>query len=275
MVQFKTALNASTLSPFKLSVIEQLKVAAGAGYDGIELWIKDIENYLQGGGTVKQLKRYVADTGISIVNAITFFIWSDVDDIIRKEGLRQAEREMSILGELGCPAVAAPPSGNVKEVSLETMAVHFAELTKLARRIGVEPYLEFWGRAKKLSKLSEAVYVSMESGIPDAKILLDPFHMYIGGSCVEDLNYINRQHIGIVHVNDYPESPDKDQITDQDRVFPGEGIAPSKKIAGFLNQIGYSGYVSLELFIESYGNQTPMTVAAYGLEKVKKSYILV
>lgn len=272
MPDFKTALNASTLFPFQLDVIEQVSVAAEAGYDGIELWVKDIESYLDNGGTIQKLRNAAENHGISVVNAIAFFKWSDEDDEIRKQGLKQAEREMSWLAELGCGAVAAPPCGNVRDVSLETIAVHFAELVELGRRIGVEPYLEFWGRAEKLSRLSEAIYIAIESEIRDAKILLDPFHMYTGGSNVDDLSYLTREHIGIVHVNDYPVSPSREHIADRDRVFPGDGIAPTQKIADYLNHCGYRGYVSLELFIEDFGSQTPLMVARHGLEKITESY---
>ncbi len=73
MFPFKTALNASTLFPFSLDVREQVRIAAEAGYEGIELWVKDVDAYLAGGGTVNQLKRYISDTGIAVVNAIAFF----------------------------------------------------------------------------------------------------------------------------------------------------------------------------------------------------------
>jgi hypothetical protein len=42
MHPFKPVLNASTLFPFNLNVVQQIEVAAHAGYYGIELWVKDI-----------------------------------------------------------------------------------------------------------------------------------------------------------------------------------------------------------------------------------------
>jgi ribosomal-protein-alanine N-acetyltransferase len=39
---FQAALNTSTLQPFKLSVPEQVHVAAAAGFAGIELWVNDM-----------------------------------------------------------------------------------------------------------------------------------------------------------------------------------------------------------------------------------------
>src|SRR5215207_3453092 len=126
LFRFKTALNASTLFPFELDVRQQIRVAAEAGFEGIELWVKDIEAFVENGGSLHELKSYIADMGIAVVNAIAFFPWADTDNATRERGLAQAEREMRMLAELGCAAVAAPPYGNVAGSSLEAIAGHFA-----------------------------------------------------------------------------------------------------------------------------------------------------
>ncbi|MEN9935643.1 MAG: xylose isomerase [Chloroflexota bacterium] len=272
MFPFKAALNASTLFPFGLDVRAQARVAAEAGFEGIELWTKDIDAHLERGGSARELGRELADTGLTVANAIAFFPWADADDAVRERGFAQAEREMRVLAEIGCVAVAAPPFGDVAGVSLEAMAAHFARLAELGRRIGVEPYLEFWGRARRLSRLSEALFVAAESGLPDARLLLDPFHMYTGGTPLSALAYVGGANIGIVHVNDYPADPPRETVTDQQRVLPGEGVADTRGLARLLDRAGYRGFLSLELFVESYGDATPLDVARRGLEAVRAAY---
>lgn len=273
MTHSKFALNTSTLMPFELPIIEQINVTAEAGYDGIELWMKDIENYVYSGGTIEELKAALNESNITLVNAIAFFKWTDQDEKVRIKGLEQAKKEMNWLAELGCKAVAAPPTGAVKNISLKTIGAHFAELSKIAEQIGITPYLEFWGHAAKLSTLSEAVYVAMESHLPNVKLLLDPFHMYKGGSHFESLSYVKGENIGIFHVNDYPATPSREKITDQARVLPGDGIAPTKQIVKDLKHIGYQGYFSLEIFPESYSqDETPLEVAKRGLVKMREFY---
>ncbi|CAM3383031.1 sugar phosphate isomerase/epimerase family protein [Marinicrinis lubricantis] len=274
MFPFQTALNASTLFPFQLDVKEQIRIAAEAGYEGIELWVRDIEAFLAGGGTVQELSKYISDTGISLVNAIAFFKWADADKEERKNGFEQAKREMEMLAQLGCDAVAAPPFGNVEGVTLEEMADCFAELAAIAHGIGIQPYLEFWGRAKQLSTLKDAIQVAKLSGVPDAAILADPFHMYTGGSRVADFKQLDGIRIGIVHANDYPSAPPQDVIADKDRVFPGDGVAPLTELTQLLYEQDYRGYLSLELFITDYGTQSPLDVALHGLERMKTAFTL-
>jgi len=149
MFPFKAALNASTLFPFKLDVIQQVKTAAQAGYEGIELWMRDIDTYLENGGTTQSLKKALDDANVEFINAIAFFTWADADPAKRNEAFLQAEKEMRILASLGCKLIAAPPFGDVETVSLEEMASYFDQLVLMGREIGVEPILEFWGKAKK------------------------------------------------------------------------------------------------------------------------------
>jgi 2-keto-myo-inositol isomerase len=270
MFPFKTALNTSTLFPFALDIKQQVKVVAEAGYEGIELWVKDILIYLETGGTIANLKDFVTGSGISIVDVIAFYRWADADDLVREQALAQAERELVILANLGCLAVAAPPAGNVENVSLETMAGYFVQLVNIARRIGVEPYLEFWGMTKPLCRLSSALFIAMESGLTDVKILLDHCHMHIGGSKLNGLKYLKGANIGIVHVDDYCEGSSEN--TDEGRVFPGEGILPTHDLAKLLYSSGYRGYLSLELFIKDYGKENALEVARRGLNAIKLAY---
>jgi 2-keto-myo-inositol isomerase len=274
MFPFKTALNASTLFPFELDITQQVEVAAAAGYQGLEIWMKDLEAYLAAGGSLAGLHQQFADAGINAVNTIAFAAWADADAEVRKQGLIQAEREMQILAELGCTAIAAPPFGAVEANSLEAIAEHYAGLATIGQRIGVEPILEFWGRAKRLSQLSEAVYVAIRSGVPNARLLLDPFHMYIGGSDIAGVGYLQGHAIGMVHVNDYPSQPAREIITDAERVFPGEGIAPSQQFARLLHAAGYAGYLSLELFLGDYVSASALEVARRGLAAMYAAYSL-
>lgn len=272
MSKFQVALNASTLFPYRLQLPDQIRIAAEAGYEGIEIWVRDIAAYIEQGGKLSELKQIVEDTGIELANAIAFWTWADLDRQERAYGLELAVRESEWLAELGCPCAAAPPYGQVEGIALDQIAESYYELVHRVRPLGVEPVLEFWGRAKALSRLDEAIYIAAKSGVSNAKLLIDPFHMYTGGSPIEDLSRISGHQIGIVHVNDYPSEPPRETIQDRDRLFPGEGIFRHGEFSSLLAGIGYSGFLSLELFIPDFGERTALEVAKYGLEAVRKSY---
>ena len=50
---------------------------------------------------------------------------------------------------------------------------------------------------------------------------------------------------------------------------------PAAPLARLLARIGYRGYLSLELFIETFGDTPALEVAKRGLDSIKRAYTLV
>ena len=168
---FVFTLNTSTLRPFALSVPDQIRVAAGAGYKGIELWLRDVVAYADAGGNLADLKAIAEDVGVRVINGIAMSRWTDVNPEIRAAELEQARAEMDVLARLGCPAIAAPPAGNVRGLTIETLGANFAALLSLGESMGVEPVLEFWSHAAVVRTISDAIKVLDAAGAgapPDA-----------------------------------------------------------------------------------------------------------
>ena len=102
------------------------------------------------------------------------------------------------------------------------------------------------------------------------QLLADVYHMYKGSGHHFGFEHFGAGRLGLIHVNDYPEIPGRDIITDADRVYPGDGWAPWDQIVASLNTIGYHGMLSLELFNQAYWDQGPKRTAREGIEKLKK-----
>jgi sugar phosphate isomerase/epimerase len=117
--------------------------------------------------------------------------------------------------------------------------------------------------------LSELLFVAIESGHPDACLLPDIYHLYKGGSDFASLRLVNGRSIHVLHMNDYPAKPDRPSITDADRVYPGDGVAPLTSVLRDLYDIGFRGMLSLEVFNRDYWKQEAIAVARIGLEKMK------
>jgi sugar phosphate isomerase/epimerase len=73
----------------------------------------------------------------------------------------------------------------------------------------------------------------------------------------------------VFHFNDYPADPPRAKISDADRVFPGDGVAPLGALLNDLSAGGFQVTLSLELFNRKLWSQDPLTVAKTGLEKLK------
>ncbi len=273
--QFRYCLNTSTLQePWAkkrpLTIEQEVDFAAKAGYDGVELWLNEIDECDKRGG-LKDLAKRLRDGGLTVEDGIGFAQWIVDDDAARAKALEQAKRDMDLLAQLGCKHLAAPPAGktNERDADLAKLAARYRALCDLGDTMGVEPQLELWGFSKTLSRIGEVAYVAAESGHPKAGILLDVYHIYKGGSDFNGLKLLNGGSIHVFHMNDYPDTPARDKIGDQHRVYPGDGIAPLDQFFRDLLAIGFRGALSVELFNRGYWKQEPLEVAKTALAKTK------
>jgi 2-keto-myo-inositol isomerase len=266
------ALNMSTIRGQKLSVPDQVELAAAAGYDGIEPWISELRQYQQGGGSLDDLRKRIADRGLKVPSAIGFAEWIVNDDQRRAVGLENAKKDMELVRAIGGTHIAAPPAGATKadsNITLPQAAERYHTLLEIGEKQGVIPELELWGPSATLSKLSEALFVAAEAHHPQACLLLDVYHLYKGGSGYSGLKLLSGDVLPCLHFNDYEASPPRESIRDSDRIYPGDGIAPLTQIVRDLTANGFNGYLSLELFNQSYWKEEAAAVARIGLKKMK------
>ena len=268
----KYCLNTSTIRGQGeiLPIVEQLAVAQKAGFDAIEFWLRDIEKYTAEGGKLPDLRKRVADAGLTVESSIAFSNWIVDDEGARKKGLEQARKDMDTVTAIGGIRIAAPPAGATDSgpLNLDQAGDRYRALLEIGKVAGCIAQLEVWGFSKNLSRLSEVLYVAAAAQHPDACVLPDIYHLYKGGSTFNDLNLLSGKRIHVFHMNDYPDIT-KDKINDADRVYPGEGIAPVSKILSTVFASGFDGVLSIELFNKTYWQQDPNLVAAKGLASMK------
>ncbi|MFL5339166.1 MAG: sugar phosphate isomerase/epimerase family protein [Gemmataceae bacterium] len=268
---FDYCLNTSTIRGQNLSIVQEVEIAAAAGYRCIEPWINELDKFVQSGGSLKDLGKRIADAGLRVESSIGFAEWIVDDETRRKKGLEEAKRSMDVVQQIGGKRLAAPPFGATDrtDIPLPRIAERYRALLELGDTMAVVPQAELWGHSKTLSKLSEATFVAVETGHPKACILPDVYHLHKGGSDFHGVKLLGRATMFNFHMNDYPAVPPRQQITDAHRVYPGDGVAPLKELLRDLIQIGYAGILSLELFNRDYWKQDAMLVAKTGLEKMK------
>jgi 2-keto-myo-inositol isomerase len=270
---FGYCLNTSTIRGQNLPLAEEIDIASKAGFSAIEPWIGEIEQHVKKGGTLKDLAKHIADAGLTVESAIGFAEWIVDDDARRSKGLEQAKRDMDLVAQIGGKRIAAPPVGahEAKHASPELMKIaeRYRALLDLGQQMGVTPELELWGFSKTLSRMGEVAFVAIEAGHPQSCILLDVYHIYKGGSDLSGLKLLNGKHLPVLHLNDYPAAPPREKITDAHRVYPGDGVAPLPQIFRDLRDIGFRGFLSVELFNKDYWKQNPQKVAQTAFEKAR------
>jgi 2-keto-myo-inositol isomerase len=268
---FKYSLNMSTIRGQQLGFIKELEIASKAGFRSVEIWVDTLQAYLDKGGSISDANKRIKDMGLTIENAIGFAQWIVDDDKTRLAGLEQMKKEMDLLAKIGCLRTAAPPMGatDTAKMDLRKVAERYRAILDISDQTGVRPQLELWGFSTNLNKVSDVLYVGAQAEHPQARLLLDVYHIYKGDSSVNSLPLVGKAGIEIFHVNDYPSNISYEKINDADRVYVGDGIAPVREILKTLKKQDKPLVISFEVFNKEYYGQNPLLVAKTALTKMK------
>src|SRR3954447_7226351 len=133
---FRFCLNTSTISGQKPGLLRSIDIAAKAGYDGAELWVNEIKEYLSEGNSLQSLNEFIKARKLVVEDAISFTTWMVDDDAKRKAGLTELEDEMKLIAALGCPSIAAPPTGVEKNepINYQVAGKRYRTILELGRK---------------------------------------------------------------------------------------------------------------------------------------------
>ena len=259
-------LNTSTIRPATL--VTKIEAAAAAGFRAIEPWNDDVDAHLAAGGGMREIQALLARHALTVPSMIAIMGFIGNEEPGRDDRLAEARRRMQQAKDLSSPfIVASPPLG---QADLGRCGSDYAELLELGREIGVRPAMEFLGFVEQVNSIAVAREIMERSGDPTATIVIDWFHMVRGDgrdTMFQDLRALQADQIAIVHLDDVPYRKAFSEMTDGDRVYPGDGDIPVDELFAVLGEIGYAGPVSLELFNEELWGQDPYTVTRTGYEK--------
>jgi sugar phosphate isomerase/epimerase len=267
MAEFLFCLNTSTIRPS--SLMDKITIAAETGYDGIELWVSDVEDYIAAGGQVGDVAKALDDAALGRPSMISLRDWCTSDDRKFAEALDVARRRLEIARALSVQHIVAGPPGDA--VPLDVCTARYARLLEVSLEYGVPASVEFLGFVKGINTLEDAWAICGGTGMSEATITPDAWHMFRGASDLSLLDEIPADHISCFHWNDAPAAPPRTEQTDAHRVFPLDGIMELGPLADTMRKKNWHGALSLELFNPDYWKRDPREVAREGLDKMRRS----
>jgi sugar phosphate isomerase/epimerase len=196
------------------------------------------------------------------------------DDATFQASLAQLEPAAQFAAAIHCPRMMTyllSSSDTPKEELRQTYKQRFTESAKILARYNVRLGLEFLGpleirKAHKYEfiwRMNEMLAFAKECG-PNVGLLLDSWHWHHAGATPEDIIAAGRDRIVHVHFNDSPNLP-PEQIHDNQRLLPGEGVINLTGFLQALHKIGYTDALSVEVFGRTK-DMTPEAAAKAGLD---------
>jgi len=245
-------------------------VAAKTGYDGIEPWMRQLRAYEKNGGDLNEIGQKLRDRDLYVPSVIG--LW-DAIPTGRKQfdaAMKNTRDRMRMVSELGAKHVQTIPAQD-GEMDLDWAGEAYRRILEVGlNEYDVHPALVFV-KFFTIRTLSEAVHAALAADHPEAKIIPDTYHMHLSGSGLSSLRHLNGSFIAIFQYNDAPVEPGREELGDEDRVMPGDGILPLERVLTDLYGIGYEGSISVELYNPKYQEMDTEKAARIGLDRTRST----
>lgn len=238
------------------NLLKDLEYCNKNGYDYIEIRTMDkLPEYLQS-HSVDELAHYFNTNHIKplALNALVFFNNRDEEEY--KAILAEFKDMLEVGQKIGVEFIVAVPlvteqkilREEIKNSSVEVLK----ELSDLAEPYGIKIAVEFVGHPQcTVNTFGQAYDIIQAVDRDNVGLVLDCFHFHAMGSKLEDLKKADGAKIFILHIDDSEDFP-IGFLTDEDRLWPGQGVIDLDGILSTLKEIGFSDVVSVELFRPEY-----------------------
>lgn len=268
------SLNSTLTAGGKLTWPEFAKLAAAAGYLGVDL---NLGAAMEAGrertqALLAELRLKPAVAGLPVEFR--------KDDETFRAGMAKLGEAAKFAASIGCPRMGTwlmPSYPLPKEEQRQLFLGRFKAIATVLAGEGVRLALENVSpvHLRKLQpheflwRTSDMLAFARECG-PNVGLMLDSWHWFHAGGTVKDI--VDAGRSGIVHVQaaDAPKLPPED-IRDNERLMPGEGVIDFNEFFGALKKIGYSDGVSPEIFGRGLKAIPPEEGAKLGLRTTQEA----
>jgi 2-keto-myo-inositol isomerase len=226
---------------------------AKAGVRAVEVDLAKVREYAQKESPATA-KRLLDDLGLKPASSSNQLNLPEPGEG-RVKALEELKWKVELAQAIGCDRLVAPSAGPGMYTldDFKRGSDNLREAGEIAKPFGVSLMLEFARTSRFAGSLPTALTLVREANHPNIRVMMDTYHFWGGISKFEDLELLRDGELHHLHFEDVPADPPREIQNQPHRVFPGEGIAPLRRIVEVLKRKKYSGPASLEMF----QNNTP------------------
>jgi 2-keto-myo-inositol isomerase len=270
------ALMATRITPAasrKITLAIHQNTSAGAGYrSSLEGWsragIKNVEltntlldDFLKA-DSLPAARRVLTDLGLTAVQGATGVtgLWEPNPN--RAASLENLKKRCDTFAALGLSRVYAS-TATTQKITLEDYKAgvgNMREAGDIAKQFNMSLRIEFVRTSSFISTITTLLKMTRAAAHPNLAPMFDCYHFWSGLNKLEDLDLIRPSEIGHVHFQDVPDMP-RELLDNTTRIIPGDGVSPLIHILRKLADKGYSGPLSVELFLPKFQQGDPFEVA--------------
>src|SRR3954467_765802 len=239
---------------------EKLAAAAGAGFDGIELFEADL---LGSPLAPAEVRARADELGLTIDLYQPFRDFEAVAPAQLERNLRRAEHKLDVMEALGADTMLV--CSNVSPDAIDDDALAAAQLRALAERAGARGMriaYEALAWGTHVSEYDHAWRIVEAADHPALGTCLDSFHVLSRGSGLDAIAAIPAEKLFFLQLADAPHLVmDVLQWSRHYRCFPGQGGFDLRDFTARVLATGYDGPLSLEVFNDVFRQADPNRMA--------------
>lgn len=246
---------------------EKLEAAAGAGFDGVEIFENDLLTFA---GSPAEVRRLAEDLGLKILMLQPFRDFEAMPESARSRNFDRAERKFDVMQALGTDLLLV--CSNVHGAAIDDRAraaADLAEMAERARRRGLRIGYEALAWGRHVRHWQDAWKVVEMADHEALGLVLDSFHALALSDDIGAIARLPAAKIFFVQLADAPLlASDPLSWSRHHRNFPGQG---DLDVVGFMRAVfaaGYEGPLSLEIFNDAFRATAPQLTARDGMRSL-------
>ncbi len=248
-------------SSAKFDYKAQMEGWAKAGIKAVEPDLNKVREFAQKESPAKA-KQLLDDLGLKAVSSSNQLFIPEPGEQ-RAKALEDLKWKVELAQQIGADRLVCPSAGagNYTADDYKKGVDNMREAAEIAKPHGITLMLEFARTSKFAQCLPTALKLVRECNHPNFRVMMDTWHFWGGTSKFEDLDLLRDGELAHLHFEDVPSDPVRELQQQPNRVYPGEGIVPLRRIVEVLKKKKYSGPASLEMFNPAIQGADPYEVA--------------
>jgi 4-hydroxyphenylpyruvate dioxygenase len=246
------------------ALADKLAAAAEAGFQGVEIFENDLTYF---DGRPEDVRDLAGSLGLEIIALQPFRDFEGLPEPLRAKAFDRARRKFELMGRLGTPLLLVCSSVSPEAIDdMARVAADLHELGDLARSFGVTVGFEALAWGRHINDYRQAWEAVRRADHPRVGVILDSYHTLAKRLQVDDIAAIPPDRIVLVQTADAPGiEMDLLFLSRHYRCFPGQGDLPVPAMMRKLDEIGYRGPVSHEIFSDDFRASSTRRIAVDGM----------
>jgi sugar phosphate isomerase/epimerase len=278
MARIRPTLHPSQLSGLTLSLEDKAALARRYGYAGLDFNLAEAQAFAGNDpGRLKDLlERYGLEANVvaGVLSANLFATDPEWDASL--EQVHARAKAIAAYGGRRSSTVLANRAARPRRELWMRMAKRIWEVDRALDNTGVRLGVEFLGvRTQQLGKpypfvssMADANELLEAAGAANVGLILDSYHWHAAGDTLDTIRQTPARRLVALQINDAKPRP-RFQLTDDDRLLPGEGVIPLPEWLMAVDDTGYDGFVGVEVLGKRLANADSEAAARLGIESLR------